>query len=102
MWGLFSNIEQLVMCLRWVDDNLEIHEDFIGLFPLDIENSETMLSVIKDAILRMNLKLSDARDQCYDGAELCQAISLELQNAFVMKTTRVYTFTAMFILLTSE
>ena len=26
-----SNTEQLVICIRWVDDDLNIHEDFIGL-----------------------------------------------------------------------
>ena len=26
-----SNKEQFVVCFRWVDDNMEAHEDFIGL-----------------------------------------------------------------------
>ena len=26
-----SNNEQLVICFRWVDDNLQVHEDFVGL-----------------------------------------------------------------------
>ena len=28
-----SNKEQLVFCLRWVDDDLIVHEDFIGMHP---------------------------------------------------------------------
>ena len=27
-----ANKEQLVICLRWVDDKLEVHEDFIDLY----------------------------------------------------------------------
>ena len=26
-----NNQEQLTICLRWVDDTLEAHEDFLGL-----------------------------------------------------------------------
>ena len=26
-----TNEEQLVICLCWVDENLEVHEDFVGL-----------------------------------------------------------------------
>ena len=26
-----SNCEQVVVCLRWLDDTLEVHEEFIGL-----------------------------------------------------------------------
>ena len=29
-----SNQEQLVVCIRWVDDDLTAHEEFIGLHPL--------------------------------------------------------------------
>ena len=27
-----SNREQLVVCIRWTDSDLEVHEDFIGLY----------------------------------------------------------------------
>ena len=27
-----SNKEQVVICFRWVDDELDVHEDFIGLY----------------------------------------------------------------------
>ena len=26
-----SNKEQVVVCIRWVDDKFEVHEDFVGL-----------------------------------------------------------------------
>ena len=30
-----SNKEQLVICIRWVDDCFVINEDFIGMYPLE-------------------------------------------------------------------
>ena len=27
----FKNVSELVVCLRWVDDELETHDEFIGL-----------------------------------------------------------------------
>ena len=42
-----SNTEQLVICIRWVDDDLNILEDFIGLHPLTQADVETIVKVIK-------------------------------------------------------
>ena len=63
-----SNTEQLVVCIRWVDNTLQAHEEFIGLHPLPNTTSEQIVFVIKDILLRMNLNLQNARGQCYDGA----------------------------------
>ena len=30
-----SNRQQLVVCIRWIDDGLQAHEDFIGLYKID-------------------------------------------------------------------
>ena len=30
----FSNKEQLILCLRWVDEDINVHEEFIGLHPM--------------------------------------------------------------------
>ena len=30
-----SNVEQVVICLRWVDENFEVQEEFVGLFEVD-------------------------------------------------------------------
>ena len=29
-----SNKEQLMLCIRWLDDNLAVHKDFVGMDPL--------------------------------------------------------------------
>ena len=63
-----SNKEQLVFCLRHVDENFEAHEDLIGMYSLDSTTSEYIEKVILDVLLRLSLPLSDCRGQCYDGA----------------------------------
>lgn len=42
-----SNIEQLVICFRWVEDNLTIYEDFIGMHPMAQTNAESIVKVIQ-------------------------------------------------------
>ena len=63
-----SNTEQMVVCLRGVIEDLEVHEEVLGLYSLESTNADTIVSTIKDVLLRMNLKLCDCRGQCYDGA----------------------------------
>ena len=55
------------LVLRWVDDNLIAHEDFIGLYEISIE-ANVIVYTITDALIYMNLTLSKVRGQCYDGA----------------------------------
>ena len=62
-----SNREQLVICLRWVDDDLVPHEDFIGMQKVERIDAETIKSVILDVLVRMNLAMQKCRGQCYDG-----------------------------------
>ena len=64
-----SNKEQLVFCIGSVDDDLVVHEDFIGMHPLQGTGADQIMFIIKDILLRMNLRLGDTRGQCYDGAE---------------------------------
>ena len=63
-----TNEERLVICFRWVDENLEVHEDFVDLHPLNDTKADTIVKVILDTIQRMGLKIENARGQCYDGA----------------------------------
>ena len=60
--------EQAVFLLRWVDEALEVHKEFIGLYSTSCTTAEALVSIIKDTLLRMNLKLEQCRGQCYDGA----------------------------------
>ena len=45
-----------------------VHEDFIGLYHCPDIIACTIVSVIKDSLLRLNLHLSQCRGQCSDAA----------------------------------
>ncbi len=63
-----SNREQVVVVFRHVDEDLNVHEDFVGFHQVNSIDATTLTSVIEDTLLRMNLSLSQCRGQCYDGA----------------------------------
>ena len=63
-----ANKEQFTICFRWIDSDLQDHEDFIGLYEVDNIGANCLVHHIKDVLLRMNLTLSKCRGQCYDGA----------------------------------
>lgn len=63
-----SHKEQVVIVLRWTDDQLNPCEKFLGLYAVPSIDSSTSVSVIKDTLARMNLLLMKLRGQCYDGA----------------------------------
>ena len=63
-----SNNEQLTICICWIDKSLEVHEDFLGFFNIPDTGAETIVSVIKAVLLKLQLSLAYCRGQCYDGA----------------------------------
>lgn len=63
-----SNREQLVICLRWVDELLNVNESFMGLYVVPNISADTIVSAVKDVLVRFNLGFSRCRGQCYDGA----------------------------------
>ena len=65
-----SNAEQVVIVIRWVSDDLSVHEEFIGLYHTSSIQAQSLVSIIKDSLLRLNLKLELCRGQCYDGASV--------------------------------
>ena len=62
-----SNKEQMVLCMRWVDENLIPHEEFISLHAIPDTSADEIVVIIKDILLRMNLRIENARGQFYDG-----------------------------------
>ena len=62
-----SNIEQLVICIRWVDKEMTVCEDYIGLMPVAQTNADTFVICIQDVLLCVNLRIQDVHGQCYDG-----------------------------------
>ena len=63
----FSNKEQFVVCLHWVDHHLVTHKELAGLYAVDNITSETLVNSLKDVLLRMGLSVQNCRGQCYDG-----------------------------------
>ena len=62
-----KNVSQLVVCLRWVDENLNAHDEFIGLKDMPSTDADSIVRELKDVLLRMRLKLEKCCGQCYDG-----------------------------------
>ena len=56
-----SNIEQLVVCIHWVDKEMTVCKEYIGLVPVAQTNADAIVVCIKDMLLRMNLRIQDAR-----------------------------------------
>ena len=63
-----ANKEQVVVCFRIVDEHFDAHEEFVGLYQVDSIVSSSIVEVLKDTILRLNLAISSCGGQCYDGA----------------------------------
>ena len=75
-----SNKEQLTLCLRWVDELFNIHEDFLGFYQLENIKSDTIVSAIRDVLLRTQISLDNCRGQCYDGASNMPGKKLDLSK----------------------
>ena len=69
-----SNKEQVVFCLRWVDENLDCNEDFLGLYFTELTNASTLTAIVKDVLLRANMALCKCRGQCYDGCSTMSGV----------------------------
>ena len=63
-----SNTEQMVLFLRHVDDDLNVHEELIGLHSLESTSADNIMLTIQDILLRLNLSINNCRGQCHDGA----------------------------------
>ena len=83
-----SNKEQLSLVLRFVDENLNIREDFVGyVHCVEGLSGEKLASVILKTLSQLNLNINDCRGQGYDGAGAvagkingCSAHILRLNN----------------------
>ena len=63
-----SNTEQMILSLRYVDDDLDVHEKVIGLHSPGVHLCRcNCIKTVQD-ILRLNLRIDNYRGQCYDGA----------------------------------
>ena len=56
-----ANKEQVVIVVRWVDDSYGVQEDLIGLYVTGTTNAHALDAIIKDTLLRLNLKFGNCR-----------------------------------------
>ena len=56
------------ICFRSVDDQLTIHEYFVGFYEPPSTDAATLYKVICDVLTRSELDIADCRGQCFDGA----------------------------------
>ena len=53
-----SNKEQMVTVFRCVDDELKVHEEFVGLYQLDTTDAKTIVTAPKDVMVALNLDIN--------------------------------------------
>ena len=75
-----SNKEQFIICFAWVDKGFNTHEDFIGIYNVDNIKAVTLVTVIKDVLIRLNIPLSNARGQCNDVAKIMCVLKMVLSE----------------------
>ena len=63
-----SHHEQMAVCIRLCTSQLEINEVFVGFYELEKQDAATLLKVVLDILLRLQLDIGRCRGQCYDGA----------------------------------
>lgn len=75
---------QLVVVMRWVDDTLSVYEDFLGLYAIPSIEASSIVSAVRDTMIRLNLPVTKVRGQCYDGASnmsgLKKGVATQLQE----------------------
>ena len=42
-----SNREQVVVCIRWIDEDFEVHKDFVGLYRVESTAADILVTVLK-------------------------------------------------------
>ena len=62
-----SNKEQATVVIQCVE-NFTVHEEFLGLYSLPSIDSDVIVGMIKNVLIRMNLNINKLRGQCYNGA----------------------------------
>ncbi|XP_014665403.1 PREDICTED: zinc finger MYM-type protein 1-like [Priapulus caudatus] len=76
-----SGVEQKSICFRHVDDNLHVHEDFVGLYELPITCGKVIANLIFDVITRLSLPSDNLRAQTYDGAANMMGRSVQMVSS---------------------
>ena len=91
-----ANIKKVALVIRSVNDNLAVTENFIGLYKTEFIESTSLVSIIKDVQLQINMKLKYCRGQCYDGASNMTGVRNEVwPSSLLMNNLEQFSPTAM-------
>ena len=63
-----AGTEQICVCYRHVNDQMEAHELFLGLYAAPDSTAATLANVLLDATQRLMGGINDLRGMCFDGA----------------------------------
>ncbi len=62
------NVEHLPLCIRFLNKNCDIREEFVSFVKLDTVRAQDIASAIVSTIEKIGLSLNQLRGQGYDGA----------------------------------
>lgn len=63
-----SNREQMSVCFRIVEKNLNISEHFLGFFETPYADAQTLFNLVINVLSQFDIDISKCHGQCYDGA----------------------------------
>ena len=78
-----SNHKQVTLILRRVTKELEVHEEFVGLYHTATIDAAMLTAVIKDVLIRLNLPFENLRGQCYDGASAMSSSNVGFPREYI-------------------
>ena len=53
-----ANKEQFTICIRWVGEYMQDHEDFVGLYEMAKIDADSLVGAIKDTGVRINVQVT--------------------------------------------
>ncbi|MGH0119871.1 UNVERIFIED_CONTAM: hypothetical protein FKN15_059252 [Acipenser sinensis] len=62
-----STHEYVSLSIRWVNDTLEVHKDFLGFFETGETTAEELFNIVRDVSTRCGLDFIKCRGQGFDG-----------------------------------
>ncbi|XP_068204694.1 zinc finger MYM-type protein 1-like [Palaemon carinicauda] len=60
--------EQEAVCVRYVDDKLNVHEELLGLYQVSATTGVFLSKMLQDTVISLQLPIQHLRAQTYDGA----------------------------------
>ena len=73
------NVEHLAMCLRFVDSECNIREEFVAFIKLSRVRASDIADSILTTLVNLGLSMSDLRGQGYDGASTMRGAKAGVQ-----------------------